>query len=75
MQYQSYIEQGRVRCPLFSFQSSLFYEELAWKVHGRFLMLLQDKDAETVFGLIIYSLERLYRVVENPAKASGEWDL
>ncbi|VVB14266.1 unnamed protein product [Arabis nemorensis] len=34
----------------------------------------RDKDAETVFGLLIYSLERLYRVVENPAKASGEWD-
>lgn len=38
-------------------------------------MLLQDKDAETVFGLLIYSLERLYRVVEIPAKTSGEWDL
>ncbi|CAH2072918.1 unnamed protein product [Thlaspi arvense] len=35
----------------------------------------RDKDAETVFGLLIYSLERLYRVVEKPAKASGEWDL
>ncbi|KAL1199145.1 Protein DGS1 [Cardamine amara subsp. amara] len=34
-----------------------------------------DKDAETVFGLLIYSLERLYRVVEKPAKATGEWDL
>ncbi|KAG2334232.1 hypothetical protein Bca52824_005412 [Brassica carinata] len=33
----------------------------------------RDKDAETVFGLLIYSLERLYRVVETPAKqaASG----
>ncbi|KAL0784315.1 hypothetical protein Bca101_000560 [Brassica carinata] len=35
----------------------------------------RDKDAETVFGLLIYSLERLYRVVEIPAKTSGEWDL
>ncbi|CAH8303336.1 unnamed protein product [Eruca vesicaria subsp. sativa] len=35
----------------------------------------RDKDAETVFGLLIYSLERLYRVVETPAKTSGEWDL
>ncbi|CAF1697181.1 hypothetical protein HID58_050537 [Brassica napus] len=35
----------------------------------------RDKDAETVFGLLIYSLERLYRVVEIPAKTIGEWDL
>ena len=39
------------------------------------LMLVQDKDAENVFGLLIYSLERLYRVVEKPARTSGEWDL
>jgi nuclear-control-of-ATPase protein 2 len=35
----------------------------------------RDKDAETVFGLLIYSLERLYRVVEKPARATDEWDL
>ncbi|KAJ4911946.1 dgd1 suppressor 1 [Raphanus sativus] len=35
----------------------------------------RDKDAENVFGLLIYSLERLYRVVEKPARTSGEWDL
>ncbi|CAL9242382.1 unnamed protein product [Arabidopsis halleri] len=35
----------------------------------------RDKDAETVFGLLIYSLERLYRVVEKPARATDDWDL
>ncbi|XP_020889019.1 protein DGS1, mitochondrial isoform X2 [Arabidopsis lyrata subsp. lyrata] len=33
---------------------------------------VKDKDAETVFGLLIYSLERLYRVVEKPARATDE---
>lgn len=84
MQYQSYIEQGRVRCPLFSFSPFIlnhYYfangscKKSCEKISGRFLMLLQDKDAETVFGLLIYSLERLYRVVEKPARATDEWDL
>ncbi|EOA20214.1 hypothetical protein CARUB_v10000512mg [Capsella rubella] len=35
----------------------------------------RDKDAETIFGLLIYSLERLYRVVEKPARATDEWNL
>lgn len=43
MQYQSFVDQGRV------------------------------KDAECRFGLLLYSLGRLYHASENHAKATGEW--
>ncbi|XP_010519826.1 PREDICTED: protein DGS1, mitochondrial [Tarenaya hassleriana] len=35
----------------------------------------REKDAECMFGLVIYNLDRLYRVVERHARATGEWDL
>lgn len=34
---------------------------------------LQIKDAECRFGLLLYSLGRLYHASENHAKATGEW--
>uniref|UniRef100_A0A0A0KEX5 Protein DGS1, mitochondrial n=2 Tax=Cucumis sativus TaxID=3659 RepID=A0A0A0KEX5_CUCSA len=43
MQYQSFVDQGRV------------------------------KDAECRFGLLLYSLGRLYHASEKHAKATGEW--
>ncbi|KAF6151859.1 hypothetical protein GIB67_010433 [Kingdonia uniflora] len=30
-------------------------------------------DAQCMFGLVLYSLDRLYRAVERHAKATGEW--
>ncbi|XP_071706128.1 protein DGS1, mitochondrial-like [Rutidosis leptorrhynchoides] len=33
----------------------------------------QEKDAQCMHGLILYTLDRLYRAVERPAKATGEW--
>ncbi|KAF5471065.1 hypothetical protein F2P56_011537 [Juglans regia] len=33
----------------------------------------QEKDAQCMFGLMLYSLDRLYRAVERHAKATGEW--
>ncbi|KAJ7960495.1 protein DGS1, mitochondrial [Quillaja saponaria] len=32
-----------------------------------------EKDAECMFGLILYSLDRLYNAVKGHAKATGEW--
>ncbi|GMP99226.1 hypothetical protein CsSME_00046784 [Camellia sinensis var. sinensis] len=32
-----------------------------------------EKDAECMFGLVLYSLDRLYHAVEWHAKATGEW--
>ncbi|XP_057501178.1 protein DGS1, mitochondrial-like [Actinidia eriantha] len=32
-----------------------------------------EKDAECMFGLVLYSLDRLYHAVERHAKATGEW--
>jgi nuclear-control-of-ATPase protein 2 len=32
-----------------------------------------EKDAQCMFGLVLYSLDRLYRAVEWHAKATGEW--
>lgn len=36
-------------------------------------MYLQKKEAECMFGLVLYSLGRLYLAVERHAKATGEW--
>lgn len=36
-------------------------------------MLLQENDAQCMCGLLLYSLDRLYRAVERHAKATGEW--
>ncbi|KAF9621114.1 hypothetical protein IFM89_016608 [Coptis chinensis] len=33
----------------------------------------QEEDAQCRFGLVLYSLDRLYRAVERHAKATGEW--
>ncbi|KAK1293965.1 hypothetical protein QJS10_CPA16g01154 [Acorus calamus] len=33
----------------------------------------QDEDAQCAFGLVLYSLDRLYRAVERHARATGEW--
>lgn len=33
----------------------------------------QEKDAQCMFGLVLYSLDRLYHAVEKHAKATGEW--
>ncbi|KAK1391043.1 Nuclear control of ATPase protein 2 [Heracleum sosnowskyi] len=33
----------------------------------------QERDAQCTFGLVLYSLDRLYRAVESHAKATGEW--
>lgn len=35
--------------------------------------VLQEKDAQFMFGMVLYSLDRLYRAVERHAKATGEW--
>lgn len=32
-----------------------------------------EKDAQCMFGLVLYSLDRLYHAVERHAKATGEW--
>ncbi|KAJ7964943.1 protein DGS1, mitochondrial [Quillaja saponaria] len=32
-----------------------------------------EKDAQCMFGLILYSLDRLYHAVKGHAKATGEW--
>ncbi|XP_047328719.1 protein DGS1, mitochondrial [Impatiens glandulifera] len=32
-----------------------------------------EKDAEYMYGLVLYSLDRLYHAVERHAKAAGEW--
>ncbi|XP_057955814.1 protein DGS1, mitochondrial [Malania oleifera] len=32
-----------------------------------------EKDAQCMFGLVLYSLDRLYSAVERHAKATGEW--
>ncbi|KAL6009879.1 hypothetical protein ACLOJK_000310 [Asimina triloba] len=32
-----------------------------------------EADAQWVFGLVLYSLDRLYRAVERHAKETGEW--
>uniref|UniRef100_A0A5B7BSF1 Nuclear control of ATPase protein 2 n=1 Tax=Davidia involucrata TaxID=16924 RepID=A0A5B7BSF1_DAVIN len=32
-----------------------------------------EKDAQCMFGLVLYSLDRLYRAVERHARATGEW--
>ncbi|BBH02410.1 dgd1 suppressor 1 [Prunus dulcis] len=32
-----------------------------------------EKDAQCVYGLLLYSLDRLYHAVERHAKATGEW--
>ncbi|KAM7502458.1 hypothetical protein LguiB_001362 [Lonicera macranthoides] len=32
-----------------------------------------EKDSQCMFGLVLYSLDRLYRAVERHAKATGEW--
>lgn len=34
---------------------------------------LQVKNAESSFGLLLYSLGRLYHASEKHAKATGEW--
>lgn len=36
--------------------------------------VLQEKDAQCMFGLVLYSLDRLYHAVEKHAKATGEWE-
>ncbi|XP_010651562.1 protein DGS1, mitochondrial isoform X2 [Vitis vinifera] len=33
----------------------------------------KEKDAQCMFGMVLYSLDRLYRAVERHAKATGEW--
>ncbi|KAL5719467.1 hypothetical protein ACHQM5_012239 [Ranunculus cassubicifolius] len=33
----------------------------------------QEEDARFLFGLVLYSLDRLYRAVESHAKETGEW--
>ncbi|KAF5181898.1 Dgs1 protein [Thalictrum thalictroides] len=33
----------------------------------------QQEDAQCLFGLVLYSLDRLYRAVERHGKATGEW--
>lgn len=37
------------------------------------LFTLQEKDAQCVYGLLLYSLDRLYHAVERHARATGEW--
>ncbi|XP_049935722.1 protein DGS1, mitochondrial isoform X2 [Nymphaea colorata] len=32
-----------------------------------------DKDSQWMYGLVIYTLDRLYRAVERHARATGEW--
>lgn len=32
-----------------------------------------EKDGQCMYGLILYTLDRLYRAVERHAKATGEW--
>ncbi|XP_076926102.1 protein DGS1, mitochondrial-like [Bidens hawaiensis] len=32
-----------------------------------------EKDAQCMYGLVLYTLDRLYRAVEAQAKATGEW--
>ncbi|CAN6483859.1 unnamed protein product [Victoria cruziana] len=32
-----------------------------------------DKDAQWMYGLVIYTLDRLYRAIERHARATGEW--
>ncbi|GAV83737.1 NCA2 domain-containing protein, partial [Cephalotus follicularis] len=32
-----------------------------------------EKDAESMLGLVLYSLDRLYHAVESHANATGEW--
>ncbi len=34
---------------------------------------LQEDDAVAHFGTLIYCLDRLYKAVKKPAKATGEW--
>ncbi|KAJ9542921.1 hypothetical protein OSB04_029427 [Centaurea solstitialis] len=34
-----------------------------------------DKDAQCMYGLVLYALDRLYRAVERHAKETGEWHL
>lgn len=36
-------------------------------------VLLQEKDAESMFGMLLYSLYRLYHSVKRHAEDSGEW--
>ncbi|MQM15500.1 hypothetical protein Taro_048445, partial [Colocasia esculenta] len=33
----------------------------------------RDEDAQCIFGLVLYSLDRLYKSVERRAKTTGEW--
>ncbi|XP_038707921.1 protein DGS1, mitochondrial isoform X1 [Tripterygium wilfordii] len=33
----------------------------------------KEKDAESMYGLVLYTLDRLYHAVERHAKATGEW--
>lgn len=35
--------------------------------------LLQEKESQCMFGLVLYSLDRLFHAVERHAKATGEW--
>lgn len=37
------------------------------------LSVMQEDDARCVFGLLLYSLDRLYKAVERHAKETGEW--
>ena len=38
-----------------------------------FSALLQENDAQCMFGMLIYCLDRLYHAVRRHAKATGEW--
>lgn len=44
-----------------------------WKVIAN--CILQEKDARCMFGLVLYSLDRLLHAVKRHAKETGEWQL
>jgi len=46
--------------------------EERWEVNVR--CYLQERDAQCMFGLALYSLNRLYHSIKGHAEASGEWE-
>lgn len=35
--------------------------------------VLQEKESQCMFGLVLHCLDRLFHAVEEHAKATGEW--
>ena len=33
----------------------------------------QEEDARCIYGMVLYSLDRLYKAAERHAKETGEW--